>query len=261
MDEKSLNTIPVVIFCGGKGARLKEETEFKPKPMVTIGGKPMLWHIMKIYSHFGFNKFILCLGYRGDFIKDYFLRYKFLSADFFLKDGKPALYRTETPEINWEIIFADTGEETLTGERLLMVRKYIPDDLFMVTYGDGVSNININALVDFHLRQNTIGTITGVHPTSKYGLISLDENKFINSFAQKPRLNEYINGGFMVFKKEFFKYLKTNQMIEEAFESLILLKQLSTYAHDDFWHCMDTYKDYEDLNRLWHKNPAWRVWG
>lgn len=259
MEEKLAKDIPVVIFCGGKGTRLKEETEFKPKPMVTIGGKPMLWHIMKIYSHYGFNKFILCLGYRGDYIKDYFLRHKFLSSDFSLKNGDPTICAENLAEANWEITFADTGEETMTGERLLMVKKYVPNDLFMVTYGDGVSNIDINALVEFHKNQNTIGTISGVHPTSKWGLVSVDNN-LVSSFDQKPRLHDYVNGGFMVFKQEFFNRLKPGQMVEDFLIDLAREKQLALYKHEGFWHCMDTHQDHEALNKLWAANPQWKIW-
>lgn len=261
--ENNTKNIPVVILCGGIGTRLKEETEYKPKPMVIVGGKPILWHIMKIYAHYGYNNFILCLGYKGQMIKNYFLNYKWLHSDFVMNIGggrtEHSIYNN-SPGDNFRITFADTGEETLTGERIKMIQKYISGDVFMVTYGDGVGNIDINALADFHFRQNTIGAITGVHPTSKYGLVTIKENKLVSSFAQKPKLNEYINGGFMVFKKDFFRYLKNNQMIEEALENLIAEDQLSLYAHNDFWHCMDTYKDYEDLNKLWRENPQWKIW-
>ncbi len=259
MNEASSKTIPVVIFCGGRGTRLKEETEFKPKPMVTVGGKPMLWHIMKIYSHYGFNRFIICLGYKGDYIKDYFLRHKFLSADFCLKAGNPALCGASGGEDNWEIIFADTGEDTHTGERLLMVRKYVSDDLFMVTYGDGVANIDIRALLEFHKKQNIIGTITGVHPTSKWGLVSV-ENDRVTTFDQKPRLHDYVNGGFMVFNQEFMNRLRPGRMIEDLLAELAWERQLALYKHEGFWHCVDTYQDYETLNKLWAAGPQWKIW-
>ena len=252
--------IPVVIFCGGKGTRLKEETEFKPKPMVTIGGRPILWHIMKIYAHYGYTKFILCLGYKGAGIKEYFLQRKLLTSDFVMKHGEVTECHAEGADRDWEVTFADTGEDTMTGERLLRVQKYISRDTFMVTYGDGVSNINIPELVAFHETKNMIGTITGVHPTSKYGLVATDGEQRVISFDQKPRLHDFVNGGFMVFKKDFFRYLRPGQMIEEALVALAAERQLALYPHEDFWHCMDTYKDYEDLNHLWRENPRWKIW-
>lgn len=237
----NIQNIPTVIFCGGKGTRLMEETEFKPKPMVAVGGMPIVLHIIKIYAHFGFKKFILCLGYKGRMIKEYFSNPEFTASGL-------------------EIILADTGEETLTGERLLMVSKYLNGEEFMVTYGDGVANIDLGKLVDFHRAKNVVGTITGVHPTSKYGLVNVDSGSLITAFDQKPRLHDYINGGFMVFKKDFLKYLKPGQMIEDRFVELAGERNLALYHHEDFWHCMDTYKDYEELNRLWTTGPKWKVW-
>lgn len=233
--------IPIIIFCGGRGTRLMEETEFKPKPMVAIGGMPILWHIIKIYAHHGFKRFILCLGYKGQMIREYFSKPEFSSSVL-------------------EIIFADTGVDTFTGERLLMVANNISGTEFMTTYGDGIANIDIKRLLDFHRERGVIGTITGVHPTSKYGLVNVDEGNLITSFRQKPLLHDYINGGFMVFKKEFLRYLKPGQMIEDSFLELSRTRNLALYHHEDFWHCMDTYKDYEDLNKLWMTDPKWRIW-
>lgn len=254
--------MPVVILCGGTGTRLKEETEYKPKPMVAVGNRPILWHIMKIYAHYGYNNFILCLGYKGQMIKDYFLNYKWLASDFKMRISKD---KTEyvihhNDEDDFHITFADTGEDTMTSERLKMIEKYISHDEFMLTYGDGVSNIDINSLIDFHRQQKTIGTLSGVHPTSKYGIVTVGGNNLVSSFAQKPKLEDYINGGFMVFKKDFLRYLKNGQMVEEALDVLVSEKQLSLYTHNDFWHCMDTYKDYENLNKLWRENPQWKIW-
>lgn len=259
MSDNSKN-IPVVLFCGGKGTRLKEETEFKPKPMVTVGGQPLLWHIMKQYSHFGYNKFILTLGYKGSAIKDFFLNHKILCSDFRMKNGEVVECYTDYEENNFEIIFADTGEDTLTGERLKMVEKYINADQFMLTYGDGVSNIDIDALVQFHNDQGRLATITGVHPTSKYGLVRVEDDNAVSSFSQKPQLHDYVNGGFMVLQKDFLKYLKEDQMIEDALVDAVEDKQVGLFRHDGFWHCMDTYKDYEDLNEMWQTDPAWKVW-
>lgn len=256
--------MPVVIFCGGQGSRMKEETEFKPKPMVSIGNKPILWHIMKIYAHFGFNNFIIALGYKGDYIKDYFLNQDYLAYDFSIhtKTGKKDLYRNSLPNHDdFHITFVDTGLETLTGERLLRVRDYIKSDIFMATYGDGVGDVNISNLLKFHKKKKTIGTITGVHPKSKWGLVVADENSIVKKFEQKPMLNQYVNGGFMVFNRGFLNYVKRGEMIEVGLDRLVKEKKLSVYMHDGYWSAMDTYQDVEEMNKQWEKNPKWKVWG
>lgn len=255
--------IPVVIFCGGQGSRMKEETEFRPKPMVTIGGKPILWHIMKIYSHYGFNNFIIALGYKSDYIKDYFLNQEYLLHDFSVntKTGEKKLHKNKNKnKDNFNITFVDTGVETLTAERLLRVKKYIKSDIFMVTYGDGVGNIDINKLFNFYNMKKKIGVISGVHPKSKWGLIISDKSNIIKSFEQKPKLNQYVNGGFMVFNKKFFDYLKKREMIEVALGKLVKERELAVYIHDNFWSAMDTYQDMEELNKQWKKDPKWKVW-
>src|SRR3989344_7312341 len=253
-----------IILCGGIGYRLKEEAEFKPKPMVQIGGKPILWHIMKIYSHYGFNDFIIALGYKGDYIKQYFINEKNMVHDFSLDtlSGKTKIIKNGTKSENFKITFVNTGEETLVGERILRVKDFIPetDENFMVTYGDGVSDLNISDLVKFHIKQETIGTVTGVHPRSRYGLMATDKNKIATSFIEKPVLREWINGGFMVFKKAFFDYLKEGEMEHPAMKRLIAKKQLSLYRHDGFWHSMDTYPDVDSLNKYWEEDPKWKVW-
>lgn len=253
-----------VILCGGIGYRLKEETEFKPKPMVQIGGKPILWHIMKIYAHFGFNDFIIALGYKGDSIKDYFINQKYFSHNFSIKtkSGYTKIYRDDgKPADDFRITFVDTGEETMVGERILRARDFIGnDDDFLVTYGDGVSNINLKELVKFHKAQKRIGTVTGVHPRSKYGLLSVGHRNNAEKLVEKPVLKEWTNGGFMVFKREFFKYLKRGEMEHPALKRLIKVNQLSVYKHSGFWHSMDSYPDVDSLNRLWLENPPWKVW-
>lgn len=254
-----------IILCGGIGYRLKEETEFKPKPMVYIGGKPILWHIMKIYSHYGFNDFIIALGYKGDYIKQYFLNQKQFAYDLTLNTGTgfTKIYKnTRNSRDDFNITFVDTGEETLPGERILRIKSYIPskDKHFMVTYGDGVSDINIKELVKYHIKQKTIGTVSGVHPRSKYGLLRQSKNGIVEKFIEKPVLEEWVNGGFMVFKKEFFKYLRNGEMEHDALRRIIAKKQLSLYAHEGFWHSMDTYPDVDNLNKLWKEEPKWKVW-
>jgi len=254
-----------IILCGGIGYRLKEETEFKPKPMVQIGGKPILWHIMKIYSYYGFNEFIIALGYKGDYIKQYFLNQKHMTHDFTLHT-KTGFSKVNKKNINssddFKITLVDTGEETLPGERILRVKDYIPkeDENFMVTYGDGVADINIKELVAFHKKRGTIGTLTGVHPRSKYGLLSIDKNKIVEKFVEKPVLTEWVNGGFMVFKKEFFSFVKKGEFEHKAIKRLVRKRQLSIYIHNGFWHSMDTYPDVDNLNKFWREDPKWRVW-
>lgn len=256
----------VVILCGGIGYRLKEETEFKPKPMVLIGNKPILWHIMKIYSHYDFNEFIIALGYKGDFIKDYFLNQKYLADNFTLhtKSGYAKLHKNakDKAKDDFKITFVDTGQETLPGERILRIKNFIPetDETFMVTYGDGVADINIKELAKFHKKTGTIGTVTGVHPRSKYGLLSTDKNNIVQKFTEKPVLKEWVNGGFMVFKREFFKYLRKKEFEHQAIKRLIKIRRLAVYKHNGFWHSMDTYPDVDNLNRLWHEDPKWKVW-
>jgi len=217
--------------------RLVEETEFKPKPMVKIGDEPILGHIMRIYAHYGYRDFILALGYKGEQIVDYFWK-----------------------EDNFNIRFADTGLETPHGERVLKLKKYVDEDFFMVTYGDGVADIDISKLVDFHKKKGTIATITGVHTTSRWGLVKTDENDIVTHFGQKPLLAEYINGGFMVFKKDFFGILKKGDMIEDAILRLIPKKQVALYKHEGFWYGMDTYKDFKFLNKVWKEDPKWKIW-
>src|SRR3989338_9674186 len=257
----------VIILCGGAGTRLKEETEFKPKPMVYIGDKPIIWHIMKIYASCGYNEFILALGYKADYIKDFFLNQKAFTSNFTLetKTHKSTFYLEDRGEIdNFKITFVDTGIESLIGERILHCQKYIPkrDKYFMVTYGDGVADININLLFKFHKKQKTIGTITGVHPRSKYGLLKINyRNNLVTEIREKPVLSDWISGGFMVFDKRFFNYLKDNEMDLEAINRLIKEEQLSIYKHEGFWFGVDTHKELEDLNNFWRTdNPPWRVW-
>lgn len=254
-----------IILCGGKGYRLKEETEFKPKPMVNVGGKPILWHIMKIYAHYGFNEFIIALGYKGDYIKQYFLNQKQFvhNLELHTKTGFTKIYESsDKNQDDFKITFIDTGEETLPGERILRIKNYIPktDKNFMVTYGDGVSDINIKELVKFHIAQKTIGTVSGVHPRSKYGLLTTDESKIVTSFIEKPVLKERTNGGFMVFKREFLNYVNPGEFEHEALKRLVTKKQLSVFNHDGFWHSMDTYPDVDSLNKYWSEDPKWKVW-
>lgn len=249
-----------IIFCGGTGTRMKEETEFKPKPMVLIGGKPILWHIMKIYAHYGCHEFILALGYKGNMIKDYFLDQRAFLNDFTLNvsENKTEFHNNQCDD--FKITFAETGLESQTGERILKVKKYITEDEFMVTYGDGVSDLDINKLIDFHRKQKTIGTISGVHPYSKYGLVKIDEkNNLVIDFEQKPLMYDYVSGGFMIFNKKAFDYFDNGPM-ENGLIKIAKEGQLSIYKHEGFWKAMDTYREMEELNKLWEESRPWAAW-
>lgn len=250
-----------MILCGGIGYRLKEETEFRPKPMVEVGGKPILWHILKIYSHYGFNDFIIALGYKGNVIKDYFISKKYYDGDFSLNTKTGAItHHDKNNRDNFKITFVDTGLESLTGERVRRIKKYIKEPYFMVTYGDGLADINIADLYKYHKRLRKVATVTGVYPILKYGGFDTDKSGLITKFEKKARIRQKINGGFMVFKKNIFDYIKPDSMIEDVFDPLIKEGNLALYNHDKFFHAMDTYQDMEDLNKLWSKNPAWKIW-
>jgi glucose-1-phosphate cytidylyltransferase len=256
----------VVILCGGRGTRLREETEYRPKPMVQVGGKPVLWHIMKIYAHYGFNDFVICLGYKGDMIKEYFLNYEAMNNDFTIQLGNynNIQIHSNHQERDWCVTLADTGEETQTGARVKRIENYIDGALFMLTYGDGVANINIKKLVEYHKSHGKIGTMTGVHPSSRFGELVLKDNK-IEVFNEKPQVTEgLINGGFFVFNKIFFKYLQEDDncyLEKEPLENLAADGELMVYPHEGFWQCVDTYRELELLNHQWKsRNPPWKVW-
>lgn len=255
----------VVILCGGKGTRLKEETDVNPKPMVEIGGMPILWHIMKIYAHHGFNEFILCLGYKSEIIKYYFYNYDILSNDFTIELGtKNIQIHPKHSEIGWKVTLVDTGLNAMTGARLKKVKKFIDGDTFMLTYGDGVTDLNIQKLLDFHSGHNKIGTVTGVYPPSRYGELSIHKDQ-VRFFNEKPaKQTGSINGGYFVFDKDFFNYLQDddNCILERApLEKLASGGELKVFPHDGFWQCMDTYRDCKYLNELWQSGKApWKKW-
>lgn len=252
----------VVILCGGKGTRLKELTGTIPKPLAKIGNKPILWHIMKTYSHYGFNDFVLCLGYKGEMIKDYFLNYSFLEKDFTLnlKNSKVA-YHNDCDTEDWNITFAETGQETETGGRLLKIAKYIDTDWFLTTYGDGVADVDINKLIELHKHTGVVATVTGVHQHSKYGQVKISENALASSFKQKPLLDDMVNGGFMVLQRNFMNFLRYENPIEEPFDDLAKQNKLAVYGHKGVWHCVDSLRDYEEVNKIWESGKnTWKVW-
>jgi len=255
--------IPTIILSGGIGYRLKEETEFKPKPMIEIGGKPILWHIMKIYGHHGFNRFIIALGYKGNLIKDYFIGKKYYDGDFTLnaKSGRIIHHRGRDVD-DFKITFVDTGIESLTGERVRQLKKYINTDIFMVTYGDGLSNIDIKALVKEHKKTGVWATISGVHPPLKYGGFEKNKRGKVESFQKRAVIKQLINGGYMVFNRKILDMIPHDSMIEDIFDELIAKNRLNVYEHKGFFHAMDTYQDVDDLNKTWKgdKTAPWKIW-
>ncbi|MBI4323037.1 MAG: glucose-1-phosphate cytidylyltransferase [Candidatus Omnitrophica bacterium] len=255
----------VVILCGGLGTRLREETEYRPKPMVPIGGRPILWHIMNRYAAYGFHDFVLCLGYKGEMIKDYFLHYRTRTSDFTLKlgsDGQQTIqYHSPYHERNWILTFVETGEKTMTGARVKRIEPYLEGETFMLTYGDGVADIDFSALLRFHRQHGRLGTVTSVHPgVSRFGELALDGQQVIQ-FMEKPETHDerYINGGFFVFQRELFQYLKADDdciLERDPLKRLARDNQLMAYRHHGYWQCMDTYRDYLLLNELWDRRQA-----
>lgn len=261
-----MDKIKVVILCGGRGTRLREETEVRPKPLVEIGNRPILWHIMKTYSYYGFKDFILCLGYKGDMIKDYFLNYEAMNNDFTinLSNRNKIIFHNAHLERDWNVTLVNTGDCTQTGGRIKRIEEYINGDNFMVTYGDGVGNINIKELLKFHKQSGRLGTLTGVHPSSRFGEL-LIKGKNIVQFNEKPQVSQgFINGGFFVFKKKFFSCLSNNENCTLEHEPLVKLssaRELAVFRHNGFWQCMDTQRELNILNNLWNEDKApWKVW-
>ncbi len=255
----------VVILAGGFGTRLREETEFRPKPMVDVGGRPILWHIMKIYAHYGFDNFIICLGYRGNIIKDYFLNYEAMNNDFTICLGRDnhVTYHQKHQEQNFMLTLADTGLNTMTGGRVKRTKKYIDDDIFMLTYGDGVADINIKSLIDFHKSHGKVATVTTVRPISRYGILDIDNNSAVKEFTEKPPTKGWASAGFFVFNKGVFDYLTGDECIleQEPLTRLAAEGQLMAYQHDGFFFAMDTYREYKQLNEMWDRgNPPWKIW-
>jgi glucose-1-phosphate cytidylyltransferase len=255
----------VVILCGGLGTRLKEETEYRPKPMVPIGGRPILWHIMKTYAHFGHKDFILCLGYKGEVIKEYFLNYKAFTSDFTLKLGRhPQIdYHNDHDEEDWCVTLLETGADTMTGGRLKRAIAHIPDDTFLCTYGDGLTDSNINDSIRMHQSSGKLATLTAVHPAGRFGELGIEQGR-VTSFDEKPEAgDDYINGGFFVFDRRIEGYLSGDSCIleREPLEKLASERQVNAFQHEGYWQCMDTYREQQLLEKLWVSGRApWKVW-
>jgi len=255
-----------VIMCGGLGTRLREETEFRPKPMINIGNKPILWHIMKIYAKYSYTDFILNLGYKGEIIKEYFYNYKLMNNNVSFNLGRPdKLYIHDyNNEDDWNVTLINTGEKTLKGGRLKKIEKYIHDDEFMMTYGDGLADINIDDLLKFHHNHGKIATVTGINTSSRFGEMKF-EGDIIKIFNEKPEISSSLtNGGFCVFNKKIFNYISDDESCDlekGAFEKLASMEELMVYKHKGMWACMDTQRDMDYLNDLWNKNKAfWKSW-
>jgi glucose-1-phosphate cytidylyltransferase len=255
----------VVILCGGLGTRLREETEFRPKPMVPIGGQPILWHIMKLYAHYGHTEFILCLGYKGEVIKDYFRNYQWNTSDVTIKLGRNPLiqYHSTHDEEDWTVTMLETGQETQTGGRLQRALSHIDEDTFLLTYGDGLTDSDINRSIGFHQSHGSLVTVTAVPLQGRFGELELD-GATVTGFREKREHDiEFVSGGFFVMNRGIIDYLTGDACVleQEPMQRLTAEGQLMAYRHTGFWQCMDTYREFEYLNRLWTAgNPAWKVW-
>jgi glucose-1-phosphate cytidylyltransferase len=259
----------VMILCGGLGTRLREETEYRPKPMVEIGGRPILWHIMKIYAAHGFREFVLCLGYKGSVIKDYFLNYETFTTDFTLTLGKTKKLRFHNAyaEEGWKITFVETGAAAMTGMRVLRALPYIQTENFALTYGDGVADMNLKAELAFHRKHGRQATVAAVRPPSRFGEMEIDEQALVTDFREKPEEGTgQMNGGFFILKRAGLeRYLQpANEGLiweRQPMEKLARQKHLKAFQHDGFWQPMDTYREFEVLNRMWTEGRApWKIW-
>ena len=254
----------VAILAGGLGTRLSEETTIKPKPMVEIGGKPMLWHIMNIYAAYGFKEFVIALGYKGEIIKDYFLNYRFRARSLTVNLDTGGVTFHEGANEDWIVHLLDTGSTTQTGGRIKRITEFIGKEPFMLTYGDGLGNVNIPELVKFHKEQKKLATVTAVRPPARFGQMMLDDQQRVREFQEKPVVGDgWVNGGFFVLEPEVVNFIPDYETIWERdpLECLVSEGQVAAYLHNDFWHAMDTFRDVHELNKLWEEgNPPWKIW-
>jgi glucose-1-phosphate cytidylyltransferase len=256
--------VKVMLLAGGLGTRLREETEYRPKPMVEVGGKPVLWHIMKNFAAHGLGEFVICAGYRGDVIKDYFLNYEARNNDFTVTLGEQSLveYHDRHLEGSWKVTVVDTGAETMTGGRVKRAGKHAGNQRFMVTYGDGLADVDMKKLLAFHESHGKLATVTTVRPLSRFGVMDLADDGSVQQFREKPLTDDFVNAGFFVFEPEVLNYLDENCVLEQApLEALARDGQLSAYKHEGFWQPMDTYREFTMLNDMWASgNAPWKVW-
>ena len=261
--ESKVNKVKVVLLAGGLGTRMREETEYKPKPMVEVGGRPVLWHLMKAFASHGLTEFVVCTGYRGDVIKDYFLNYDARMNDFTAHLGSSSHIEVHGnhAETDWKVTVADTGANTMTGGRVKRVGKYIAGR-FIVTYGDGLADVDLKALLDFHEGHGKLATVTTVRPLSRFGVMDLDKTGQVQQFREKPQTDDYVNAGFFVFEPQVLDYLDDECVLEQVpLERLAAEGQLMAYRHEGFWQPMDTYREFTMLNEMWDSgNAPWKVW-
>ena len=256
--------LKVVILCGGLGTRLREETEFRPKPMVDIGGRPILWHIMKGFAHYGFTDFVLCIGYRGQIIKDWFFNYELWNSDFTVTLGHPAQVEVHNAhdESGWRVTVCETGADTMTGGRVKRVAHHLGSGPFIVTYGDGLADIDITKLYDFHREHGKLATVTATRPLSRFGHVDLDAGQVVRSFREKPQTDDWVNSGYFMFEHGVLDLLEDDSVLErEPLEQLADAGDIVAYRHEGFWRPMDTYRETLLLNELWQSGAApWMVW-
>ncbi len=253
-----------VLLAGGLGTRMREETEFRPKPMVEVGGRPVLWHIMKILGQKNIQDFVICTGYKSEIIKNYFANYDAMNSDFTVKLGSQdrIAYHGAHDESEWTVTVADTGATTMTGGRIKRVQKYLGDERFLCTYGDGIADVDIDALLEYHISHGKIATMTAVQPLSRFGVLDLADDGSVRKFKEKPQVEGWINIGYFIFEPEIFDYLGDNSVLEEEpLRQLAADNQIAAYKHNGFWQPMDTYRETLMLNELWDSGkPPWRSW-
>lgn len=252
-----------LILAGGLGTRMREETEFKPKPMVEVGGKPVLWHIMKILGSQGIDDFIICTGYKSEVIRHYFLEYSARSLDFTVNLGRHNVVHVHGNhgEESWNVTIADTGPETMTGGRVFLAKKYLDEEDFLITYGDGIADVNLSELKTLHSKTGAVVTLTAARPRSRFGVVQVDTDNRVTQFIEKPEGSEWVNIGYMIAKYSFFEQLSEDSILEnEPLEKLARAGKLSAYFHHGFWQPMDTQREATLLNSLWSSSAPWKIW-
>jgi glucose-1-phosphate cytidylyltransferase len=256
--------VKAVLLAGGLGTRMREETEFRPKPMVEVGGRPVLWHIMKVLGAQGITDFVICSGYKSEFIKNYFYNYGASNLDFTIRlgDQSSTVFHGSHDEFDWTVTVVDTGASTMTGGRIKRIQKYVQDEPFLCTYGDGIADINIPQLAAFHKEHGKFATMTTTQPTSRFGVVDVDEDSTVLHFREKPKVNDWINIGYFMFGPEIFNYLESDSVLEEEpLRRLASDSQLAAFQHLGFWQPMDTYRESQLLNEIWDSGKApWKIW-
>jgi glucose-1-phosphate cytidylyltransferase len=253
-----------VLLAGGLGTRMREETEFRPKPMVEVGGRPVLWHIMKVLGQQGITDFVICAGYKSEYIKNYFYNYGAANLDFTVRlgDQSSTVFHGSHEEFDWTVTVAETGETTMTGGRIKMIEKYVDGETFLATYGDGIADIDLSALTTFHKNHGKTATMTVTQPTSRFGVVDIGESGLVSKFREKPKVNDWINMGYFVFEPQIFSYLRVDSVLEEEpLRKLSSQSQIGAYKHSGFWQPMDTYRESLLLNNYWDTGLApWKNW-